>query len=110
VARLEELTKGAVARGVLGDRRVRVVDVAWHGSSAITLTYTDELTGRVDQGLLYRDDEPRLTVEKAGRAWSMDGDATSISVCLRRCARVFDSAASELPPKQPSWGLLLLKR
>jgi superfamily II DNA or RNA helicase len=74
VARLEELTKGAVARGVLGDRRVRVVDVAWHGSSAITLTYTDELTGRVDQELLYRDDEPRLTVEKAGRAWSMDGD------------------------------------
>ena len=75
MARLEELTKGAVARGVLGDRRVRVVDVAWHGSSAITLTYTDELTGRVDQELLYRDDEPRLTVEKAGRAWSMDGDA-----------------------------------
>ena len=74
MARLEELTKGAVARGVLGDRRVRVVDVAWHGSSAITLTYTDELTGRVDQELLYRDDEHRLTVEKAGRAWSMDGD------------------------------------
>lgn len=75
MARLEELTKGAVARGVLGDRRVRVIDVAWHGSGAITLTYTDELTGRVDQELLYRDDEPRLTVEKAGRAWSMDGDA-----------------------------------
>lgn len=62
MARLEELTKGAVARGVLGDRRVRVIDVAWHGSGAITLTYTDELTGRVDQELLYRDDEPRLTV------------------------------------------------
>jgi superfamily II DNA or RNA helicase len=74
VARLEELTKGAVARGVLGDRRVRVVDIAWHGSGAITLTYTDELTGRVDQELLYRDDESRLTVEKPGRAWSMDGD------------------------------------
>jgi superfamily II DNA or RNA helicase len=74
VARLEELTKGAVVRGVLGDRRVRVVDVASHGSTAVTLTYTDELTGRVDQELLYRDDEPRLTVEKAGRAWSMDGD------------------------------------
>lgn len=74
MARLEELTKGAVARGVLGDRRVRVVDVAWHGSSAITLTYTDELNGRVDQELLYRDDEPRLTVEKAGRAWAMNGD------------------------------------
>lgn len=74
VARLEELTKGAVVRGVLGDRKVTVVDVAWHGSSAVTLTYTDDLTGRADQELLYRDDESRLMVEQAGRAWSMDAD------------------------------------
>jgi superfamily II DNA or RNA helicase len=74
VARLEELTKGAVVCGVFGDRRLRIVDVTWHGSTAITLTYTDELTGRVGQELLYRDDEPRLSVEQAGRAWSMDGD------------------------------------
>ena len=31
-------------------------------------------TGKADHELLYRDDEPRLTVEQAGRAWSMDGD------------------------------------
>jgi hypothetical protein len=74
VARLEELTKGAVVCGVFGDRRLRIVDVTWHGSTAITLTYTDELTGRAGQELLYRDDEPRLSVEQAGRAWSMDGD------------------------------------
>jgi hypothetical protein len=42
VARLEELTKGAVICGVFGDRRLLIVDVAWHGSTAITLTYTDE--------------------------------------------------------------------
>ena len=74
MSRLEELTKGALVRGVLGDRAVKVVDVAWHGSSAITLTYTDELTGKADQELLYRDDEARLVVEQAGRAWSMDAD------------------------------------
>ena len=74
VTRLEDLTKGALVSGVLADRPVRVVDVAWHGSNAITLTYTDEPTGKVDQELLYRDDEPRLTVEVAGRAWSMDAD------------------------------------
>ncbi|HLI38174.1 MAG TPA: hypothetical protein VKV80_12670 [Streptosporangiaceae bacterium] len=74
MARLEELTKGAVVRGVFGDRRLRIVDVTWHGSTAVTLTYTDELTGRAGQELLYRDDEPRLSVEQAGRAWSMDGD------------------------------------
>ena len=75
MARLEELTKGAVVCGLFGDRRLRIVDVGWHGSAAITLTYTDELTGRPGQELLYRDDEPRLSIEQAGRAWSMDGDA-----------------------------------
>lgn len=74
VTRLEDLTRGALIQGVLADRAVRVVDVAWHGSNAITLTYTDEPTGKVDQELLYRDAEPRLSVEQAGRAWSMDAD------------------------------------
>ena len=74
VTRLEDLTKGALVRGVLGDRAVRVVDVAWHGSNAVTLTYTDDSTGKPGQELLYRDDEPRLAVEEAGRAWSMDAD------------------------------------
>jgi hypothetical protein len=76
VTRLEDLTKGALVRGGLGDRAVRVVPVAWHGSNAVTLTYTDEPTGKVDQELLYRDDEPRLSVEEAGRAWSMDADGS----------------------------------
>jgi hypothetical protein len=35
MARLEDLTKGALVRGVLGDRVVKVVDIAWHGSSAV---------------------------------------------------------------------------
>ena len=74
MARLEDLTKGALVRGVLGDRVVRVVDLAWHGSSAVTLTFTDELTGKADQELLYREDEARLEVQQAGRAWSMDAD------------------------------------
>jgi hypothetical protein len=57
MARLEELTKGALVRGVLGDRVIKVVDIAWHGSSAVTLTYTDVVTGKADQDLLYREDE-----------------------------------------------------
>jgi superfamily II DNA or RNA helicase len=74
MARLEDLTKGALVRGVLADRAVKVVDVDWHGSNAVTLTFTDDATGKPSQELLYRDDEPRLSVEQAGRAWSMDGD------------------------------------
>jgi superfamily II DNA or RNA helicase len=74
MARLEDLTKGALLRGVLTDRAVKVVEVDWHGSNAITLTFTDDSTGKPGQELLYRDDEPRLTVEQAGRAWSMDAE------------------------------------
>jgi superfamily II DNA or RNA helicase len=74
MARLEDLTKGALVRGVFADRAVKVVDVNWHGSSAVTLTFTDESTGKPGQELLYRDDEPRLGIERAGRAWSMDAD------------------------------------
>ena len=74
MARLEDLTKGALVRGVLSDRAVKVVDVDWHGSNAVTLTFTDDATGKPSQELLYRDDEPRLSVEQVGRAWSMDGD------------------------------------
>lgn len=37
VARLEDLTKGALVSGVLSDRPVRVVDVDWHGSNASPL-------------------------------------------------------------------------
>ncbi len=74
MARLEDLTKGALVRGVLPDRVVKVVDVAWHGSSVVTLPYVDDSTGKPGQELLYRDDEPRLAVERAGRAWSMDAD------------------------------------
>lgn len=74
MARLEDLTKGTLARGVLADRPVKVVDVEWFGSNAITLTYTDETTGKPGQELLYCDDQARLTIEQAGRAWSMDAD------------------------------------
>jgi hypothetical protein len=76
MARLEDLTKGALVRSVLAERAVRVVDVDWHGSNAVTLTYTDDSTGRPNQELLYRDDEARLSVEQAGRAWSMDADGS----------------------------------
>jgi len=76
-ARLEDLVKGALVRGVLPDRAVKVVDVAWHGTGAgavVTLTYTDEASGAVAQEMLYRDDEGRLEVEAAGRPWSMTAD------------------------------------
>src|SRR5688572_18823723 len=73
MSRLEDPSPGALVEGVLADRPVRVVQAEWHGSNALTLTYTDE-AGRPGQELLYRGDEARLVVEEAGRAWSLDAD------------------------------------
>ena len=73
MARLEELTRGASVRGILPNGLVTVVDVRWHGSAVIELTYKDA-TGRLGNELLYRDREPGIEVVDAGRPWSFDGD------------------------------------
>jgi len=93
VANLEELTPNVRVRGVLPGRLVTVVQAAWHGTQALTLTYRDD-TGRVDQELLYRADERRLEVDGPGAAWSFDADGRLfrlVSEALRiRLAHLFD--------------------
>jgi SNF2 family DNA or RNA helicase len=93
LTRLEDLTPGARVRGVLPDRPVTVVQVEWHGTQALTLTYRDD-QGRVDNELLYRADEARLEIEETGRAWSFDADGKLfrlVSEALRiRLAHLFD--------------------
>jgi superfamily II DNA or RNA helicase len=69
---LECLQPGVMVQGVTADGSVTVVAVRWHGTSALTLTYRDR-TGRVDERLLYRADEPSLDITP-GRRWAFDGD------------------------------------
>jgi hypothetical protein len=57
LARLEDLTRGASVRGVLPHDAVTVVDIRWHGSNVVELTYKDA-PGRLGSELLYRDREP----------------------------------------------------
>jgi SNF2 family DNA or RNA helicase len=73
MAKLEELTRGTWVKGILPDALVNIVDVKWHGSSVIELTYKDA-TGRLGSELLYRDRESSLEIASAGRPWSFDGD------------------------------------
>lgn len=56
MARLDDLTKGALVRGVVADSLVMVVDVTWHGSDTVTLTYTLP-DGTPAQRLRTREDE-----------------------------------------------------
>ncbi|MGO9207851.1 MAG: helicase-related protein [Candidatus Limnocylindrales bacterium] len=73
MAHLEDLTAGALVGGVVPDAAVTVVNLAWHGSEVVTLTYR-AADGAVAEKLLFRDDEPRLTLVEEGRPWSFDGD------------------------------------
>ncbi|MDE2692300.1 MAG: helicase-related protein [Acidobacteriota bacterium] len=91
--RLEDLQPRCTVRGVHPDEPVEVVNVRWHGSEAIELTYK-KLDGDVAAELLYREDEPRLELVEEGRAWSFDGDGALfrlVSEAQRiRLAHLFD--------------------
>ena len=70
---LEDISPGAMVRGVVPDQPVQVVSVEWIGSQAINLVFRDP-NGGVSETTLYRDDEPRLGIDERGRTWSFDGD------------------------------------
>ncbi|HVA23198.1 MAG TPA: helicase-related protein [Chloroflexota bacterium] len=72
MAKLEELTAGAVVKGVLPDALVTVVSASWHGT-VLELVYRDP-AGNLGSELLYRDREPAIEIAETGRPWSFDGD------------------------------------
>ncbi len=93
MAKLEELQPNASVRGILPDTAVSVVTVQWFGSEALELTYKDP-AGKVANQLLYRHDEPRLSIVEAGRPWSFDGDGALFRLVSEahriRLAHLFD--------------------
>ncbi len=74
MARFEDLTRGAAVKGILPDRLVIIVDIKWHGSDVIEVTYKDA-SGRPAIELFFRDREPSLEIVTQGTPFSFDGDA-----------------------------------
>jgi SNF2 family DNA or RNA helicase len=93
MTRLESITPNALLRGIIPGRQVTVVSIHWFGSDSLELTYKTA-DGKVDQTLLYRDNEPDLELVEAGRPWSFDGDGALfrlVSEAQRiRLAHLFD--------------------
>lgn len=93
MSRLEDLKPNASVRGVLPSALVTVVNVHWHGSAAVELTYKDP-AGKVANELLYRHDETRIEVVAEGRPWSLDGDGRLFRLVSEanriRLAHLFD--------------------
>jgi len=71
--RLEDLTRDARVTGLVPGAACEVLDIRWHGSNVVEVTYRDS-EGHVAQRLVYRDDEATLAVEAAGAPWTFDGD------------------------------------
>src|SRR5258708_3948802 len=92
-AKLEDLTPGAVVRGVTPAGEISVVAVKWYGSNAVNLTYrTDD--GQISDQLLYRDREARLVLRAASAAYGFDGDGAHFKLAAEalriRMAARFD--------------------
>lgn len=73
MVRFEDLTRGTLVKGILHDRIVTILDVKWHGSDVIEVTYKDA-SGRPANELLFRDREPSLEIVTQGTPFTFDGD------------------------------------
>ncbi len=71
MTKLEEIKRGCLLKGLLPSGTVSVVDVKWHGSTVVELTYKDA-AGRPGNELLYRNRESDLEVISEGKSWSFD--------------------------------------
>ena len=71
MARLEDLTAGAVVRGVLPLEPVTVVSVKRYGSASVEVVYKTD-RGATGAQLLFREDEPSLEVVQKSLPWSFD--------------------------------------
>lgn len=91
--KLEDLQPNAAVRGILPDCLVIVVNVQWYGTEALELTYKTPV-GKVENQLLYRDNEPQLELAEQGRPWSFDGDGAMFRLVSEahriRLAHLFD--------------------
>ncbi len=93
MAKLDGLERNAKVAGIIPNESVTLVDVQWHGDSAVEVTYKDE-RGNVGNELLYRADEERLTITAEEEPRQFDGDPDAfrlVSEAYRiRLAHLFD--------------------
>ena len=73
MAKLEDLKPGTKVKGIVPGQSVSVVDVKWHGSTAVELFYK-RADGQPGTQLLFRNDEPNLEIAETRRAWHFNAD------------------------------------
>lgn len=102
--KLEDISSGQRLRGVIPGDAVTVIATQLHGWDAVELTFRSA-TGRIDQRILYRSDEPRLQLaQHTGRPF--DATASDFKLAAEaqriRLAGLFDPmlavATSDVQP------------
>ena len=63
---LNNLKAGMFLNGVSSEGPVSIINVEWHGSDMITLTYKD-IKGKLGQEIVGRDSESKLSAQAQGR-------------------------------------------
>lgn len=79
MAKLEQLTVGAIVSGISDTGTVQIIAVKWYGDSVLEVTFKDRM-GNLANQLLYRDDEVTLDVVSDNLPWSFDGDAAQFKL------------------------------
>lgn len=72
---LEKLSKGAIVRGLLVDAPATIVDAQWIGANVVEAFFKGP-SGKVENRLLYREDENSLELVETGSYWAFDSDGT----------------------------------
>ena len=90
---LENISKGTYLNGLIPNQIVEVIDVVWHGTEVIEVTFKDSF-GNPNNQILYRDNEPHLEIVTASAPWSFNASSEKfrlVSEAFRiRLAYIFD--------------------
>jgi len=73
MAQLEDLKPGVRVKGIVPGQEVSVVDIKWHGSTAVELFYK-RVDGQPGTQLLFRNDEANLEIVQTQRAWQFNAN------------------------------------
>jgi len=79
--KLEDIKKDAQVRGIQGEEIVRIVQTEAVGEHALTVYYKDS-QGRLNEQMLFRSDESRLSLADAGRPWAFDAPGADFKLGL----------------------------
>nr|WP_300311446.1 helicase-related protein [Halomonas sp.] len=79
--KLEDIKQDAQVRGIRPDEVVRVVAVVPVGTDALTVYFKDS-QGAVHEQMLFRDNEPTLSLAEAGRPWAFDAPGADFKLGL----------------------------